>query len=90
MKTVPVMTVRRHLGEMLNEVRLKHEMVIIERAGKPMAKLCPLQDEAVQAAAVDVRLRAIDQLAAMGGRTKRGRAADQWLNRERSAWDRPK
>lgn len=90
MKTVPVMEIRRHLGEMLDEVRLKNETVIIERAGRPMAKLCPIGNETEPADTAGIRLRVIGQMAGMGGITRRGRTVEQWLDQERSSWDRLK
>lgn len=33
------MTVRQHLGELLNEVRYRHDQVLITRGGKPVAAM---------------------------------------------------
>ncbi|MBN1670482.1 MAG: type II toxin-antitoxin system Phd/YefM family antitoxin [Kiritimatiellae bacterium] len=87
MKTMPVMELRRHLGEVLDLVRLTCETVIVERAGKPVARLCPIGGESEAVGGSSLRLRAIEQLAGLGGRTARGKAVERWLNRERATWD---
>ena len=38
-KEAPAMTVRQHLGELLNEVQYRHGKVVITKAGKPVAAL---------------------------------------------------
>ena len=47
------MTVRQHLGELLNEVQYRHGKVIITKAGKPVAALVDI--------AMFERLRKLDQ-----------------------------
>lgn len=42
---VSAVKARQNLGELLNLVSIKHEEIIIERAGKKIAKLTPLDDE---------------------------------------------
>ena len=86
MKTVPVMEVRRHLGVMLDEVMLKCETIVIERAGRPMAMLCPVNAGNAVGGDIALRLRAVERLAGLGGVTKRGRRADDWIDDERTAW----
>lgn len=41
-KTVSAMEVRQNFGQLLNEVALLREVLVIERAGKPIAKLVPM------------------------------------------------
>ena len=36
---IPFMEMRRHLDSIINEVHLKPETIIIDRAGKPVATL---------------------------------------------------
>ncbi len=43
MARVSTMDVRARIGEMLNRVALRHEEFIIERKGKPMAALVPVE-----------------------------------------------
>ena len=38
-KVVSAMEVRQNFGSMLNQVSLKDEEIVIERAGKPLARL---------------------------------------------------
>ncbi len=35
----PAMTVRKNLGELINEVQYRHDRIIITKAGKPVAAL---------------------------------------------------
>jgi prevent-host-death family protein len=41
-KTVSAMDVRQNFGQFLNEVSLLGETLIIERSGKPIARLVPM------------------------------------------------
>ena len=43
--TVTAVKARQNLGELLNLVSIKHEEVIIERAGKKIARLIAIDDE---------------------------------------------
>ena len=38
-RETPAMTVRKKLGELLNEVQYRHDRVVITKAGKPVAAL---------------------------------------------------
>lgn len=38
-KTVTAMEARQNFGDLLNQVSLKQEEIVIERAGKPLARL---------------------------------------------------
>jgi len=38
-KEEPVMTLRKNLGEILNNVEYKHDTIVITRAGKPSAAI---------------------------------------------------
>jgi prevent-host-death family protein len=38
-RAAPAMQVRQNLGELLNEVRYRHDRVMITKAGKPVAAL---------------------------------------------------
>ena len=50
--TVSAVKARQNLGELLNLVSIKHEEVIIERAGKKIARLTSI-DEAVNESGVE-------------------------------------
>lgn len=52
-RIAPAMTVRRNLGELLNEVRCRHGKVLITKAGKPVAALVDI--------AMFTRLRKLDE-----------------------------
>ena len=87
MKTVSAMEVRRHLGELLDEVRLKSETIVIERQGRPMARLCPVQDAAAEAE-VERRLRVVREAAGRYASTARAEDAQKWVDTERGEWER--
>ena len=38
-KTVTAMEARQNFGNLLNQVALQHEEIVIERSGKPLARL---------------------------------------------------
>ena len=85
MKTVSAMELRRHVGALLDEVRLKSEVIILERAGKPVAKLTPVTDEALGPTAVrQRRAEVLRQMAGLGADTPRGRHPAAWVRRERA------
>ena len=86
MKVISVMQVRKRLGEILDNVNLKSETYILERAGKPIAKLCPLHTENLSNVG-DLRLRALKDLKGLNEGTARGRDPDRWLKDERGKWD---
>ena len=41
--TVSTIEIRRRIGDMLNRVALRHDEFIIERKGKPLAALVPVE-----------------------------------------------
>ena len=42
-KEATAMTVRQHLGDLLNEVRYRRERIVITKAGKPVAALVDIE-----------------------------------------------
>ncbi len=42
-KTVSTIEVRKQLGEILDRVALRHDQFIIERRGKPLAAIVPIE-----------------------------------------------
>ncbi len=42
-KTVSTIDVRKQLGEILDRVALRHDQFIIERKGKPLAAVVPIE-----------------------------------------------
>ena len=43
-KTISAMEARQRLGQIMNEVQLRNDHYIIERAGKPMVAMVPLEE----------------------------------------------
>jgi len=86
MKVVSVMKVRKSLGEILNEVNLKSETFILERAGKPIARLGPLRDEGYTNS-MNLRIKSLQDLKRLNPKTDRGKNPDNWLDKERGNWN---
>ncbi len=86
MKVVSVMKVRKSLGEILNEVNLKSETFILERGGKPIAKLSPLEDGNYTNSS-NLRIKSLHDLKGLNPGTKRGEDPNNWLHKERENWD---
>jgi prevent-host-death family protein len=42
-KTVSTIEIRKHLGDILNRVALRHDQYIIERKGRPLAAVVPVE-----------------------------------------------
>lgn len=42
MTTITTLDIRRHLGDILNRVALRHDEYVIERKGKPLAAMVPV------------------------------------------------
>jgi prevent-host-death family protein len=42
-KTISTIDVRRNLGDLLNRVALRHDEYVIERKGKPLAVMLPVE-----------------------------------------------
>ena len=86
MKVVSVMKVRKSLGEILNEVNLKSEIFILERAGKPIARLGPLKDEDYTNS-MNLRIKSLQNLKGLNPKTPRSKNPDNWLDKERGNWN---
>ncbi len=86
MKTISVMKVRKSLGEILDEVNLKSETFILERAGKPIAKLSPLNSQE-EKSGNNLALKALRDLKNLNPQTERSENPDTWLEKERKGWD---
>ena len=69
METVSTLEIRQRLGDILNRVALRHDQFVIERKGKPLAAMVPVERlEQMQQAArlhlmsiLDQRARGISQ-----------------------------
>jgi len=80
MKTMSAMYVRRHFGAVLDDVRLKAETVLLERAGRPIALITPLPSAEEN---TEKNIQALKNLSGVGGVTERGRNLDEWMNKSR-------
>ena len=88
MKTLQAMQVRRNFGAVLDEVRITAEPVLLQRAGKPIAMICPLPS--TPPPGTDAKLQrtqdAIKRLAGLGRSQPRAADLQAWLRTERDDW----
>ena len=87
MQTVTAMEFRRHMGAYLDEVRLKSETVILERAGKPVAMLTSVRPGKSASTSASRQLRAVRELSGIHPGSERSRNIDRWLANERDDWE---
>lgn len=80
---ISAMEARKKFGEVLNRVFLRHEEIIIERAGKQIAKLSPL-DEQVDRPKGKLDFR---KAAGLGREIWSGVDAEKYVQQERSEWE---
>ena len=83
MKQIPLMHLRQHLGEVLNEVKITNEPVVLERSGKAIAMICPMNylDRDTQGPAQ--RKAALEALVGQGKATARSKDLSDWLKKKR-------
>lgn len=81
-QSVSAVKVRQKLGEILNRVSLRGEEIIIERAGKKIARLSPIDNDLSRASGkLDFR-----KAAGLGKEIWREIDVDAYLRREREEW----
>ncbi len=81
-KSVSAVEARQKLGEILNRVALRREEIIIERAGKKIARLSPIDYEKPRPRGrLDFR-----KAAGLGKEIWKGIDVDDYLRRERNSW----
>jgi prevent-host-death family protein len=81
-KTVSAVEARQKLGEILNRVALKREEIIIERAGKRIARLLPVENELPRSKGkLDFR-----KAAGLGKEIWKDMDVDGYLRKERDEW----
>jgi len=83
--TIPAMEARQKFGEILNRVSLLKEEIIIERAGKPIAKLCPIDSESSTNSyegKLDFR-----SAAGLGQEVWKTVDTENYIKNERKSWD---
>ena len=87
MKTISAMDMRKHMGEYLDEVRLKSESIILERAGKAIAMLTPIsKTTSGKKNKIQRKMNALKQLSGISAKEPRSDNIDQWLRNERDSW----
>ena len=87
MKTIPVMEMRKHLGAVLDEERLRSETIVVERAGKPIAMICPVDTQEAPNESVKRKLKAVRDMAGINPDSDRAADIDAWLQSERDSWE---
>jgi prevent-host-death family protein len=81
-RSVSAVEARQKLGEILNRVSLRGEEIIIERAGKKIARLLPIENEAHRSTGkLDFR-----KAAGLGKEIWKDVDVDRYLRRERDEW----
>jgi prevent-host-death family protein len=81
-QSVSAVEARQKLGEILNRVSLRREEIIIERAGKKIARLLPIENEARRSMGkLDFR-----KAAGLGKEIWKDIDVDTYLRRERDEW----
>ncbi|MEN8688987.1 MAG: type II toxin-antitoxin system prevent-host-death family antitoxin [Desulfobacterales bacterium] len=81
-QTISAVKARQKLGEILNRVALRREEIIIERAGKKIARLCPIDTEKTRPQGkLDFR-----KAAGLGKEIWEGMDVKDYLRRERDSW----
>ena len=81
-QSISAVEARQRLGEILNRVALMREEIIIERAGKKIARLSPIEDEAARSRGkLDFR-----KAAGLGKEIWKDMDVDAYLRRERDEW----
>jgi prevent-host-death family protein len=82
-QSVSAVEARQKFGEMLNRVALRREEIIIERAGKKIARLSPIENEKPRAQGrLDFR-----KAAGLGKEIWKGIDVDEYLRGERNSWE---
>ena len=82
-KSVSAVEARQKLGELLNRVALRQEEIIIERAGRKIARLSPIKNgESRPQGRLDFR-----KSAGLGKKIWQNLDVDEYLRGERESWD---
>jgi len=81
-QSISAVEARQKLGEILNRVALRREEIIIERAGKKIARLLPIENKASRPRGkLDFR-----KAAGLGKEIWKDINVDAYLRREREEW----
>ena len=80
--TVSAMEARKKFGELLNRVLLTDEEIIIERAGKKVAKLTKISTKKKRTGKLDFR-----KIRGIGKDLWRNIDIDEYIKTERESWE---
>jgi len=81
-QSISAVEARQKLGEILSRVALRQEEIIIERAGKKIARLLPMEKKASHPRGkLDFR-----KAAGLGKEIWKDMDVDEYLRRERDEW----
>jgi len=83
MEKVSALEARKNLGRLLNIVLLKKEDVIIERSGKPVAKLTSIESEKTSTSG----RRDFRKMRGVGKEIWKKVSTHDYISRERDQWD---
>ena len=82
-RTVSAMEARKKFGELLNRISLRGEEIVIERAGKKIAKMIPVEQLSTSSLGkLDFR-----KAAGLGKEIWKEMDADEYVRKERNKWD---
>jgi prevent-host-death family protein len=82
-ETVSAVEARQRFGEMLNRVALRGEEIVIERAGRKIARLVPVEEKTKRPQSrLDFR-----KAAGLGKEIWEGLDVEAYLRRERDSWE---
>ena len=82
-RIVSAMEARKKFGELLNRIHLRGEEIVIERAGKKIAKMVPVEKRRSDSLGkMDFR-----KAAGLGKEVWVGVEVDEYVRQERDGWD---
>ena len=82
-RIVSAMEARKKFGELLNRIHLRGEEIVIERAGKKIAKMIPVEKHPSNSLGkMDFR-----KAAGLGKEIWAGVEVDKYVRQEREGWD---
>lgn len=87
MKSLSAMELRKHLGAVIDDVRLKSETYILERSGKAVAMISPVHISSAENQSKQ-KLQMVKEMAGIYTTHARDSDLEQWLVRERAGGDR--